>query len=608
MKTRAGSGASALVLSVLALIVGGGQARAQTPDTKTAIAVQSLVADVMGGGQGAMVAPAPDGTVRYLGTARGRSLATPGAATMAERAHGFMFEHRDAFGLVEGADLALEKTQTNREGRTYHRFQETLAGIPVIGGETVVQLDAQGGVQAVMNRVGAPALIGSLATTPSLDAHAVLIRARAAASPHAEPVDLGTPELGVFVPELFEGKGPARLVWQVLASGGESGRHEKLLLDARDGGLVWRFSLDADALSRTIWDANSGADRPFTQVRTEGGAPSAIADANLTYDYLGDTYSHYFNNYGRDSFDASGGALRGVVRYCGFTNAAGNPTSCNNASFTATDTMYVGSGFATDDIIGHEVTHGVTSRTSGLVYQNASGAMNESMSDIFGEMVDLTNGRGTDVDTVMWRIGEDFSGGVLRDMKTPGKYNQPDRLNSPLYQPPTGTPSVANDFGGVHKNSGVGNKLYYLMYNGDTFNGWTVSGLGGQAEDLFYEAQTHLLTSSSAWNDLYYALRQAVINLGLSVDAGNIVYKACAAVEIATTTTIYANSSSGCAEAGTETCVLGFGPFHTLGSAQFQMWPGTTVVMAPGTYHEGFLVFNKVGTYTTSGGTAVVAP
>src|SRR5262249_20773486 len=156
-----------------------------------------------------------------------------------------------------------------------------------------------------------------------------------------------------------------------------------LVLDAGDGTLIWRFSLDADALNRIIDDANSGRDRPFTNVRNEGGAASGIADADNTYLYLGDTYNFYLTNHGRDSYDDAGGVLHGVVRYCGFPQNGG--TQCGNAQFTGSDTMYVGPGFAADDVIGHEVTHGVTNNTSRLAYQNASGAMNESMSDVWGE-------------------------------------------------------------------------------------------------------------------------------------------------------------------------------------------------------------------------------
>jgi Zn-dependent metalloprotease len=154
-------------------------------------------------------------------------------------------------------------------------------------------------------------------------------------------------------------------------------------------------------------------------VRTEGGAASTIADANRAYDYLGDTYSYYSTQNGRDSFDGAGAALNGVVRYCGFATGNNGGVTCFNASFNSSDTMYVGPGFAADDVIAHEVTHGVTSRTSKLAYQNASGAINESLSDIWGEFVDLQNGRGSDADTMRWQVGEDLSVGTIRSMKYP---------------------------------------------------------------------------------------------------------------------------------------------------------------------------------------------
>ena len=69
--------------------------------------------------------------------------------------------------------------------------------------------------------------------------------------------------------------------------------------------------------------------------------------------------------------------------------------------------------------MGHELTHGVTGVESALVYQNESGGINESLSDVFGESVDLVNGTGTDTAATRWQIGEDSSLGVIRDMRTP---------------------------------------------------------------------------------------------------------------------------------------------------------------------------------------------
>jgi hypothetical protein len=161
----------------------------------------------------------------------------------------------------------------------------------------------------------------------------------------------------------------------------------------------------------------------------------------------------------------------------------------------------------------------------------------------------------------------------------------------------------------VHTNSGVNNKLCYLLTDGGTFNGQTVTGVGTVAVvRLYYEAQTHLLTSSSGWTELFDALRQAARNLGWDSGMQNDLYRACAAVEIATHTTVYADAASGCGESGTQSCVLGLGPFRTLGGAQAAIWPGTVVVAAPGTYHEGLITFDKNATYTANGGTVVITP
>ena len=99
--------------------------------------------------------------------------------------------------------------------------------------------------------------------------------------------------------------------------------------------------------------------------------------------------------------------------------------------------MYYGTGFTSgDDVVGHELAHGVTEFTSNLFYYYQSGAINESLSDVFGELVDLTNGRGTDTPAVRWQLGEDLPAiGVIRDMENPRPpaAPDPDRMTSPDY-------------------------------------------------------------------------------------------------------------------------------------------------------------------------------
>jgi hypothetical protein len=181
-----------------------------------------------------------------------------------------------------------------------------------------------------------------------------------------------------------------------------------------------------------------------------------------------------------------------------------------NAFWEGTQMVY-GDGFASaDDVVAHEMTHGVTEHESNLIYLNQSGAINESFSDIWGEFVDLTNGKGNDDPSVRWKVGEDLPPeiGAIRDMRDPTVFGDPDRMLSPNYW------QFQCDSGGVHINSGIGYMAAYLMTDGGSFNGKTVTGIGiTKVAKIFYEAQTNLLTTASDYNDLAVALQQACINL-----------------------------------------------------------------------------------------------
>jgi len=172
--------------------------------------------------------------------------------------------------------------------------------------------------------------------------------------------------------------------------------------------------------------------------------------------------------------------------------------------------MVYGDGYSqADDVVGHEMTHGVTDYESGLFYYYQSGAINESFSDIWGEFIDQTNGAGNDGPGVIWLIGEDLPGGAGRSMSNPHNYTQPDRMGDTSYYY-----CGEADNGGVHYNSGVGNKAAYLLTNGDSFNGYTITSIGmTKTVKIFYEVQTNMFTSASDYADLYDDLYQACTNL-----------------------------------------------------------------------------------------------
>ncbi len=240
---------------------------------------------------------------------------------------------------------------------------------------------------------------------------------------------------------------------------------------------------------------------------TNGVDPTADQAQNLAIE----TYDFYLSNHNRNGIDKNNMPIISTVHYC---SASGCPYG--NAFWSGAQMVYGDAyGFANaDDVIAHELTHGVTQYESNLFYFYQSGAINESFSDVWGEYFDQSNGLGNDSPGVKWLIGEDISGwGAIRNMKNPPQFGDPDKMTSPLYnKKPFYDPSWDN--GGVHYNSGVNNKAVYLMVDGGTFNSKTVTGLGWEKVGaIYYETQTNLLSSGADYSDLYYALQQACTNL-----------------------------------------------------------------------------------------------
>ncbi|MEJ7585001.1 MAG: M4 family metallopeptidase [Acidimicrobiales bacterium] len=275
------------------------------------------------------------------------------------------------------------------------------------------------------------------------------------------------------------------------------------------GSVDLHFDQHAEAKNRKVCNRNNvpGAPAGCTAApyaRVEGQGATGIADVDRAYDFAGQTYDFFRTKFVRDSLDNAGLPLLSTVKYC--PDAPNCPFA--NAFWTGSQMVY-GDGFAVDDVVGHELTHGITDFESDLFYFAQSGAINESLSDVFGEYIDLSNTQGTDTAATRWQIGEDIpSIGAIRDMEDPPLVFAPDRMSSANYA--TGYADNA----GVHSNSGVNNKAAFLLTDGGTFNGKTVSGLGiDKVARIYYEAEVHILTSGSDYADLYDVLQQACKNL-----------------------------------------------------------------------------------------------
>ena len=179
--------------------------------------------------------------------------------------------------------------------------------------------------------------------------------------------------------------------------------------------------------------------------------------------------------------------------------------------------MVYGDGYASaDDVVAHELTHAVTEHSADLLYYYQSGALNESMSDVFGETVDIETGNGNDTAAVRWLMGEDLPIGAIRNMMNPTVLGDPGKMSdSAQFRCVTdGWTNPNGDSGGVHTNSGIPNHAYALTVDGGSYNGRTVTGIGLlKAAKIWYRALTVYLTSGSTFLDSYNALIQSCSDL-----------------------------------------------------------------------------------------------
>jgi hypothetical protein len=314
-------------------------------------------------------------------------------------------------------------------------------------------------------------------------------------------------ELRIYHPALFgfSDKGNY-LVWKTEITPAESNYfREYMIVDAQLNTIALHFNQVETALKRMTYMRDK-KDNTIYQIlmRMDEQDPSGDSDCDNAHDYAKDTYNFYKKYHGRDSIDNRGMAIVSIV-----TTLKEDFKECNAAwNSKAKELWYAdGCSVTADDVVAHEWTHGVTQHESHLIYYNQSGAINESFSDIWGEFVDQTNGKGNDSAAVRWILGEDIQIGHLRNMKNPPAFNHPDMTVSPLYY------CGNDDNGGVHTNCGVSNKAAYLMTDGGVYNGSINPGLGYlKVSKLFYEVQNNIVSSAN-YNHLYNALLLACNNL-----------------------------------------------------------------------------------------------
>jgi Zn-dependent metalloprotease len=489
--------------------------------------------------------------------------------------------YKDAFGLSANDAMTLEKQESDKLEYTHYRFQQYYKGIPVraanylihsrngiaVSGNgklvkgltlTVIpQLNIDAAREKAITYTGAQSYMWENAGEEALLKQ---IKNNPSATYYPEPelmiADLNCDGITanyklVYCVDIYASKPLSRNFVFVDASTGEVLFTENRLMTTDvPGTAVTKYSgtqtIWTDSVSANVYrlrnvhyghgvetynmlkGTNYAAAVDFTDSdniwnNVNANKDEVATDAHFAAEM---TYQYYLQTFGRASYDNDSAKLISYVHY---------DVNYDNAFWDGTRMTY-GDGdgtqytpFTSLDVGGHEITHAVTEHSANLVYQDESGAMNESFSDIFGTCIEFFG----DSAHADWLEGEDImvNHAGLRSLANPKAMQNPDTYKGQYW-----VTNPAIDNGGVHTNSGVLNYWFYLLAVGDTGvndigHVYDVTGIGrDSAAQIAYRALTVYLTSSSTYADAREAAIQSAEDL----------YGACSFAVIQTSTAWYA--------------------------------------------------------------------
>jgi Zn-dependent metalloprotease len=280
------------------------------------------------------------------------------------------------------------------------------------------------------------------------------------------------------------------------------------------------FRVAVGGKERIVYDAKNGSTLPGTPVRNEGDPAVADKAVNEAYDGSGATYDLYSDIYNRNSIDGNGMRLDSTVHYKkGYDNAFWDGEQMvygdGDEDLPEADRLFNRFTIAVD-VIGHELTHGVTQYEAKLVYSFQPGALNESMSDVFGSLVKQKL-FGQSADQADWIIGEglltsNVNGVGIRSMKSPGTaYDDPVLGKDPQPAHMDNYVNTVSDNGGVHINSGIPNHAFYRIATELGGNAWKKAG------QIWYLTLRDKLSSNSQFQDcanLTYQTAEELFGVG----------------------------------------------------------------------------------------------
>jgi len=434
----------------------------------------------------------------------------------AERVQAFMADNRDLFLLKDPRkELVVANIQADRLGGSVVRLEQTYEGLKVWPGAVTANINGAGNLTV---------LTGAYFPTPEgLRTQADITKESAIglAVAHVTRLEGTAVEPGDGALLICAEKGAAsKLVFSVEVRAGL--KAYQVMVDASTGGVLKVLPLFCDLtgsgkdlfgvtqtlnvvpsvslLKYYLYDRTkamySSASEQGVIAIFDYATPSPLRSYSPTVDggyspagvsaayTLGKVYDFYRSAFTRNSYDGKGSSILGII---GATDSTtGKPLA--NAYWSGTEQWLVfGSAdfyAGAPDVVGHEFAHAVDQTTAHLIYNQESGALNESFSDILGEAFESYLIGSND-----WIMGTKLKS-KIRDMKSPAAFGDPSRMSQYV--------RTSEDYGGVHTNSGIPNHAFYLL----------AEGLGAKsiglkdARDIFYRALETKLNANSDFQDL----------------------------------------------------------------------------------------------------------
>ncbi|MFG2823774.1 M4 family metallopeptidase [Kitasatospora sp. NPDC048365] len=493
-----------------------------------------------------------------------RAAGRPSPATAVARAQAAVDAHSAQLAVTAAQGRTVRDVVVDADGTQHVRFDRSYRGLPVIGGDLVVHLAPGGAFRDADRAAGGDLAVPS--TTPAVGADAAAAQAGGAlrqAVPGARETSGGSaPQLVVDAAH-----GAPRLAWQTTVAGTDylgNPVARTVLTDARSGERI----ADWDGLETAAGDGQSLYSGTVALETTQSGSSYQLKDPSRGNTYTGDaanktdlcfgsicfsrapatlftdadnhwgtgagadrataavdaqygtntTWDYYKNVHGRSGIAGDGKGSYNRVHYGSNYNNAFWQDSCFCMTYGDGDGTTFGP-LVSLDVAGHEMSHGVTSRTAKLNYSGESGGLNEATSDIMGTLVEWYAGNANDPGDYL--IGEEivksgFGKAALRFMDQPSK----DTKSADCWSSSVGNLDV-------HYSSGVANHFAYLLaegsgakvvngvsYNSPTCNGSSVTGIGrDKLGAIWYRALSVYMTSTTNYAGARTATLKAATDL-----------------------------------------------------------------------------------------------